>query len=107
LGGGREGSWCRYSWRRSSSGRLDNARGCVAIFLAGQGIADYVLAPFLIAERVHLTPVEVMFAIAAFGCLFGFVGLLIAVPLAAAIGVPIRFAAKQYAPRRARWAGRS
>jgi predicted PurR-regulated permease PerM len=37
-----------------------------------------------------------MFAIAAFGYLFGFVGLLIAVPLAAAIGVIIRFATKQY-----------
>jgi predicted PurR-regulated permease PerM len=68
----------------------------LAIFVVGQGIADYVLAPFLIAERVHLSPVEVMFAIAAFGYLFGFVGLLIAVPLAAAIGVVVRFATKQY-----------
>jgi hypothetical protein len=39
---------------------------------------------------------EVMFAIAAFGYLFGFVGLLIVVPLAAAIGVVVRFATKQY-----------
>lgn len=68
----------------------------VGIFVVGQGIADYVLAPFLVAERIHLSPVEVMFAIAAFGYLFGFVGLLIAVPLAAAIGVVIRFATKQY-----------
>jgi predicted PurR-regulated permease PerM len=68
----------------------------LAIFVVGQGIADYVLAPFLIAERIHLSPVEVMFAIAAFGYLFGFVGLLIAVPLAAAIGVVVRFATKQY-----------
>lgn len=37
-----------------------------------------------------------MFAIAAFGYLFGFVGLLIAVPLAAAIGVVIRFTTRQY-----------
>jgi predicted PurR-regulated permease PerM len=69
----------------------------LAIFVVGQGIADYVLAPFLIAERVHLNPVEVMFAIAAFGYLFGFVGLLIAVPLAAAIGVVFRFAMKSSA----------
>ena len=68
----------------------------LAIFVVGQGIAYYVLAPYLIAERIHLSPVEVMFAIAAFGYLFGFVGLLIAVPLAAAIGVVVRFATKQY-----------
>src|SRR5262245_2902400 len=66
----------------------------LGIFVVGQGIADYVLAPYLVAERIHLSPVEVMFAIAAFGYLFGFVGLLIAVPLAAAIGVVIRFATK-------------
>jgi predicted PurR-regulated permease PerM len=68
----------------------------LGIFIVGEGIADYVLAPFLIAQRVHLNPVGAMFAIAAFGYLFGFVGLLIAVPLAAAIGVVVRFATKQY-----------
>jgi predicted PurR-regulated permease PerM len=68
----------------------------LGIFLAGQAIADYVLSPYLIASRVQLSPVWIMFAIAAFGYLFGFVGLLIAVPLAAAIGVVIRFAMQQY-----------
>ena len=68
----------------------------LGIFLAGQGIAHYVLSPYLIASRVQLSPVWIMFAIAAFGYLFGFVGLLIAVPLAAAIGVVIRFAMRQY-----------
>ena len=68
----------------------------LGIFLVGQAIADYVLAPYLIASRVQLNPVWIMFAIAAFGYLFGFVGLLIAVPLAAAIGVVIRFAIRQY-----------
>lgn len=67
-----------------------------AIFLAGQALADYVLAPYLVASRVHLNPVEVMFAITAFGYLFGFVGLLVAVPLAAAIGVVIRFAMRNH-----------
>ena len=66
------------------------------IFFAGQAIADYVLSPYLIASQVQLNPVWMMFAIAAFGYLFGFVGLLIAVPLAAAIGVVIRFAMRQY-----------
>ena len=68
----------------------------LGIFVAGQAIADYALAPYLIASRVHLKPVWIMFAIAAFGYLFGFVGLLIAVPLAAAIGVVIRFAAREH-----------
>ena len=68
----------------------------LGIFLAGQAIADYALAPYLIASRVQLNPVWIMFAIAAFGYLFGFVGLLIAVPLAAAIGVVIRFAMRRY-----------
>jgi uncharacterized membrane protein YraQ (UPF0718 family) len=59
-------------------------------------MADYVLAPYLVGRRVHLSPVWVMFALFAFGYLFGFVGLLIAVPLAAAIGVLMRFALRQY-----------
>ena len=67
----------------------------LAIFLSGQAIADYVLAPYLVASRIHLNPVWVMFAIAAFGYLFGFVGLLLAVPLAAAVGVLVRFALRQ------------
>ena len=62
----------------------------LGIFVGGQSIADYALAPYLIASRINLNPVWVMFAIAAFGYLFGFVGLLIAVPLAAAIGVSSR-----------------
>lgn len=66
------------------------------IFLAGQAIADYVLSPYFVASRVHLNPVWVMFAITAFGYLFGFVGLIIAVPLAAAIGVVIRFAMRNH-----------
>jgi predicted PurR-regulated permease PerM len=68
----------------------------LGIFVAGEAIADYALAPYLIASRINLNPVWVMFAIAAFGYLFGFVGLLIAVPLAAAIGVVVRFATRQY-----------
>ena len=67
-----------------------------AIFFVGQSLADYVLSPYLVGRRVNLNPVWVMFALFAFGYLFGFVGLLIAVPLAAAIGVLVRFAMKQY-----------
>jgi predicted PurR-regulated permease PerM len=67
-----------------------------AIFFFGQALADYMLAPYLIGRRVQLNPVWVMFALFAFGYLFGFVGLLIAVPLAAAIGVLMRFTFQQY-----------
>ena len=67
----------------------------LGIFLLGQLAADYVLAPRLVGARVKLGPVSIMFAIAAFGYLFGFIGLLIAVPLAAAIGVIMRFAIAQ------------
>jgi predicted PurR-regulated permease PerM len=66
------------------------------VFFAGQSLADYVLAPFLVGRRVHLNPVWMIFALFTFGYLFGFVGLLIAVPAAAAIGVLARFALGQY-----------
>ena len=67
-----------------------------AIFFVGQSLADYLLAPYLVGRRVNLNPVWLMFALFAFGYLFGFVGLLIAVPLAAAIGVLVRFALTRY-----------
>ena len=66
------------------------------VFVVGQSLSDYVLAPYLVGRRVHLNPVWVMFALFAFGYLFGFVGLLIAVPAAAAIGVVMRFALRTY-----------
>ncbi|HXE68905.1 MAG TPA: AI-2E family transporter [Hyphomicrobiaceae bacterium] len=65
------------------------------IFLVGQSLSDYVLAPYLVGNKVHLNPVWLMFALFSFGYLFGFVGLLIAVPLAASIGVLVRFALRQ------------
>ena len=66
------------------------------IFVVGQSLSDYVLAPYLVSRRVNLNPVWVMFALFAFGYLFGFVGLLIAVPAASAIGVLTRFAMRTY-----------
>jgi predicted PurR-regulated permease PerM len=67
-----------------------------AIFFIGQTLADYVLSPYLVGRRVNLNPVWLLFALFAFSYLFGFLGLLIAVPLAAAIGVVMRFAMKKY-----------
>ena len=64
----------------------------VGVFLIGQSLEGYVLPPKLVGAKVGLHPVWLMFALFAFGYLFGFVGLLVAVPLAAAIGVLLRFA---------------
>jgi predicted PurR-regulated permease PerM len=68
----------------------------LGVFLVGQFLEGNVLAPKLVGESVGLHPVWLIFALLAFGYLFGFVGLLIAVPLAAAIGVLMRFALRQY-----------
>jgi predicted PurR-regulated permease PerM len=68
----------------------------LAIFVVGQFIEGNVLAPKLVGESVGIHPVWLIFALLAFGYLFGFVGLLVAVPLAATIGVLARFALKQY-----------
>jgi predicted PurR-regulated permease PerM len=68
----------------------------LAVFLVGQFIEGYVLAPKLVGESVGLHPVWIIFALLAFGYLFGFVGLLIAVPLAATIGVLARFVLRRY-----------
>ena len=65
------------------------------IFFLGETLADYVLSPRIIGTRVKLNPVWLMFALFAFGYLFGFVGLLIAIPLAASLGVVLRFAMRQ------------
>lgn len=66
------------------------------IFAVGQFLEGNVLQPRLVGRSVGLHPVWLMFALFAFGSLFGFVGLLVAVPLAAAVGVLVRFGLKQY-----------
>jgi predicted PurR-regulated permease PerM len=79
-----------------------------AIFLVGHlGAADF-LQPKLIGSRVHLHQLWVIFALLAFGELFGFLGILLALPAAAVTGVLVRFALSRYLasplydPRRAR-----
>jgi Predicted permease len=68
----------------------------LGIFLVGQFLEGNLLAPKLVGESVGLHPVWLIFALLAFGYLFGFVGLLVAVPLAATIGVLARFALQRY-----------
>lgn len=60
------------------------------IFMVGQLFEGYVITPRIVGERVGLHPVAVIFALAAFGQLFGFVGVLLAVPLAAILLVALR-----------------
>ena len=62
------------------------------VFIIGETVADYILSPRIIGRRVKLHPVWLIFALSAFGWLLGFVGLLVAVPLAAAFGVFLRYA---------------
>lgn len=67
-----------------------------AIFAAGQAVEGNFLTPKLVGDKVGLHPVWVMFALLAGGSLFGFVGVLLAVPVAAVIGVLARFSLGRY-----------
>ena len=67
-----------------------------AVFFAGQFLEGNILQPKLVGDRIGLHPVWLMFALFAFGLLFGFTGLLIAVPASAALGVLVRFAVARY-----------
>jgi predicted PurR-regulated permease PerM len=66
------------------------------VFFFGQFVEGNILQPRLVGKSVGLHPVWLMFALFAFGALFGFVGLLIAVPAAAAVAVLVRFAVARY-----------
>ena len=67
-----------------------------AVFAAGQVIEGNVLTPKLVGGSVGLHPVWLIFALSAFGALFGFVGMLVAVPVAASIGVVARWGVGRY-----------
>jgi predicted PurR-regulated permease PerM len=68
----------------------------VGVVVTGQFLEGNILSPKLVGESVGLHPVWLIFALLAFGSLFGFTGLLAAVPVAAATGVILRFAIKRY-----------
>ncbi len=68
----------------------------LGVFIVGQLAEGNLLSPRLVGERIGVHPVWLIFALLAFGYLFGFVGLLVAVPLAATIGVLARFALARY-----------
>ncbi len=66
------------------------------IYLFGQIMEGNVLQPLLVGDRVGLHPVWVIFALLAGGALMGFIGILVAIPVAATIGVAVRFVLDKY-----------
>jgi predicted PurR-regulated permease PerM len=68
----------------------------LAVVITGQLLEGNILSPKLVGDRVGLHPVWLIFALLAFGSVFGFTGLIIAVPVAAATGVILRFAIASY-----------
>lgn len=68
----------------------------VALFTFGNLLESYFLTPKLVGDRIGLHPLWIMFALIAGGKLMGFTGVLIAVPVAAIIGVLVRFSIRQY-----------
>lgn len=68
----------------------------VAVFLVGQSIEGMLLTPLLVGEKIGLHPVAVIFAVLAGGQLFGFVGVLLALPVAAVVMVLLRYTHERY-----------
>ncbi len=67
-----------------------------SVFVLGQVVEGNVLTPKIVGDKVRLHPVWMLFALIASGYILGFTGLLISVPMAAAIGVLVRFAVRKY-----------
>jgi len=72
----------------------------MGVFVVGQMLEGYVLTPRIVGDRIGLHPVAVIFAIMAGGQLFGFLGMLLALPIAAIANVLLRFAHERYTQSR-------
>ncbi len=70
--------------------------GVAAVFTVGQIIESYWLTPKLVGDRIGLHPMAVIFAVMAGGTLFGFLGMLLALPVAAVVNVLLRYAHERY-----------
>ena len=68
----------------------------IGVFVVGQLLEGYVLVPRLVGEKIGLHPVAVIFAVLAGGYLFGFLGVLLALPAASVILVLLRYLAQRY-----------
>jgi len=66
------------------------------VFLTGQMLEGMLLTPWLVGDKIGLHPVAVIFAILAGGQLFGFVGILLALPVAAIVAVVLRHVHERY-----------
>ncbi len=77
-------------------GDITHLLGVAAVFLVGQLIESYVLTPKLVGDRIGLHPVTVIFAIMAGGQLFGFIGVLGALPMAAVLNVVFKHLHARY-----------
>lgn len=77
-------------------GGLTLALLVVVVFTAGQLLESYVLTPRIVGDRIGLHPVAIIFAIMAGGQLFGFLGMLVALPVAAVANVLLRYANERY-----------
>ncbi len=66
------------------------------IFVIGQMLEGYILTPRLIGNSVGLHPMWIIFGMLAGGTLMGFLGVMIAIPLTAVIGVLVRFSVRKY-----------
>jgi predicted PurR-regulated permease PerM len=67
-----------------------------SVFVVGQMLESYLLTPRIVGDKIGLHPMAVIFAIMAGGQLFGFVGMLLALPVAAVANVLLRFASERY-----------
>jgi predicted PurR-regulated permease PerM len=68
----------------------------LAVYGIGQLLESYVLVPFLVGDRIGLHPLAVIFALLAFGELFGFAGVLMALPVSAMLLVGLRHLRRAY-----------
>ena len=77
-------------------GDWQHLAGVGVVFAVGQVIESYWLTPKLVGDRIGLHPVAVIFAVLAGGTLFGFLGMLLALPVAAIANVLLRYAHERY-----------
>jgi predicted PurR-regulated permease PerM len=77
-------------------GDWQHLAGVAAVFTVGQVIESYWLTPKLVGDRIGLHPMAVIFAVMAGGTLFGFLGMLLALPVAAVANVLLRYAQDRY-----------
>jgi predicted PurR-regulated permease PerM len=68
----------------------------IGVFVVGQLLEGYVLVPKLVGDKIGLHPVAVIFAVLAGGYLFGFLGILLALPAASVIVVVLRYLLERY-----------